>query len=97
VNRSLGRSATKEAIMSDTHEVRRHNDGSIDVDFYRKRAQALRRVGVAQSGRAWRRGFLRHLRELAGRIWPDRHPSADRASAAMRLAAVGCGAREDCN
>jgi hypothetical protein len=32
------------------HEVRRHADGSIDFDFYRKGATALRRQAMREAG-----------------------------------------------
>ena len=33
---------TEDAIMTQTHDIRRHPDGSIDFDFYRNNATALR-------------------------------------------------------
>ena len=33
---------TEDAILTQTHDIRRHPDGSIDFDFYRTNATALR-------------------------------------------------------
>jgi hypothetical protein len=35
-----------ETAMSQVHDVRRHQDGSLDIDFYRSRAIAERRSAM---------------------------------------------------
>ena len=62
--------------MSETHDVRRHRDGSIDMDFYRARAGALRRTHIAQVGRALRRHVLQLLAAFADVMRPDRRRQA---------------------
>jgi hypothetical protein len=71
--------------MSEMHEVRRHSDGSIDMDFYKARAHALRRAQIAWTGRASRRHVLQLFAELADLIWP----------AAMQPAVARRGARKN--
>ena len=71
--------------MSEMHDVRRHGDGSIDVNFYRARARALRRTQIAQTGRASRRQVLQLLAELADLIRP----------AAMQPAVARRGVRQN--
>jgi hypothetical protein len=71
--------------MSEMHEVRRHSDGSIDVNFYRARARALRRAQIAQMGRASRRQVPQLLAELAELIRP----------AALQPAVARRGARQN--
>jgi hypothetical protein len=56
--------------MSEVHEVRRHSDGAIDMNFYKARAQALRRAQIAQMGRASRRHILQLAAELIDLIRP---------------------------
>jgi hypothetical protein len=58
--------------MTQMHDVRRHRDGSIDIDFYRARGQALRRAQIAQAGRTSRRHLVQLIAQLADCIRPDR-------------------------
>jgi hypothetical protein len=71
--------------MSEMHEIRRHSDGSIDMDFYKARAHALRRAEIVRTGRASRRQVLQLLAELADLIRP----------AAMQPAVARRGARKN--
>jgi hypothetical protein len=49
-----------EMIMQPTLEIRRHGDGSIDYDFYRRRAMRRRRLA--------RRLLAKHYLSAAGRL-----------------------------
>jgi hypothetical protein len=71
--------------MPEMQEIRRLGDGSIDMDFYKARAHALRRAQIARTGRASRRHVLQLLAELADLIRP----------AAMRPAVARRGARQN--
>jgi hypothetical protein len=70
--------------MTLMHDVRRHCDGSIDIDFYRARGQALRRAHLAQAGRASRRHLAQLIAQLADCIRPDRPGQAVMQTAVAR-------------
>jgi queuine/archaeosine tRNA-ribosyltransferase len=71
--------------MPEMQEIRRQSDGSIDMNFYKARAQALRRAQIAQMGRALQRHVLQLFAALTELI----------RSEAMRPAVARRGARQN--
>jgi hypothetical protein len=77
----------QEAVMPELHGIRRHADGSIDMDFYRKGAHALRGAQFARMGR----GLQGLVRPLLPRLARPVRP--DRPQATIVQLAVACAAR----
>lgn len=46
--------------------IRRRPDGSLDTDFYSRRAAVLRRMAIARARGLWARGLGRRIAALAG-------------------------------
>jgi len=57
----------RNRLRARQQEIRRRPDGSIDIDFYQRRAHRLRRKVLAASIRAFLRGAHRLL--FAGAVW----------------------------
>jgi hypothetical protein len=76
----------QEAVMSELHELRCHADGSIDVDFYRKGAHALRGAQFARMGRGLRDLVRPLLTRLVSPVRRDR-PQATIVQLAVARAA----------
>jgi hypothetical protein len=62
----------QEAVMPELHELRRHADGSINMNFYRKGAHALRGAQFARMGRGLQSLVRPLLTRLASPVRPDR-------------------------
>jgi hypothetical protein len=74
-----------ETAMSQVHDIRRHQDGSLDIDFYRSRAIAERRSAM-RDDRALRMacaGGVVRAGALGFAVVRPSSPAADRLVAAF--------------